>query len=92
MYLMWFDPARNKSPARKIAEAADRYRGKFGHDPTAVLCNPADATADATVQVYACPFIGRHHYWIGIPEGAVPRCEAVGQPTPGELGAVPAGA
>lgn len=65
MYLAWFDADRKKPVDQKIAEARERYRAKFGHEPAVCLVNPADAVEGGTIEVRPLQHIGRHCFWIG---------------------------
>lgn len=66
MYLAWFDGDRKKPAEKKIAEGVRRYLEKFGgKQPTVCLCNPADYTESALIDVQPRKNIGRHCFWIG---------------------------
>jgi hypothetical protein len=43
MYLGWYDPDKKKTAAVKLAEAAARYREKWGRQPAVALVNAQDA-------------------------------------------------
>jgi len=45
MFLGWQDTDRKKSPERKVSEALERYREKFGAEPEAVLANVEEIPA-----------------------------------------------
>ena len=72
-YLAWYDAGRAKAPAQKIADAAARYREKFGAEPTVCLLSAAVAVDPAALVVLGLeglalrplPHIGAHCYWVG---------------------------
>ena len=68
MYLAWFDADRKKPVATKIAEAHERYVAKFGRQPLVCLVNPADASAEAAIELRPLQSIGRNCFWIGTDE------------------------
>jgi hypothetical protein len=77
----FFDPGR--SLAAKVAEAAERYRQRFGTTPNACLVNPDELSGDSShkqgagkelegIRIRASKAILPHHLLIGIaaPTGA----------------------
>jgi hypothetical protein len=91
--LLWYDPDRRRPLADKVAEAARRYREKFGRDPEVVVVNPAEVEGGLSLRVLGRSFVRPGHFIIGIlgreanPAGAEPPSR---NGRPGE--AVPPGA
>jgi hypothetical protein len=83
MFLGWQDNDRKKSPERKLTEALERYREKFGEEPEAVLANVEEAPAleklaeKQQLQLRAVTFVPRSTYYVGIEDA----------PEPAEVGA-----
>lgn len=81
--ILWYDPDRRRPLAEKVAEAARRYREKFGRDPDVVVLNPLEVEAGLSIRVLVRPFIRPGHFIIGVAEpngaGAEPR-SSNGQP------------
>jgi hypothetical protein len=65
MFLGWFDDTRKKDPGEKIAEAVERYRAKYGEQPTLCLVNEADMTTLAGLEVKTASYIRPNHFWVG---------------------------
>lgn len=75
--LLWFDSDPTRSVAAKAAEAARRYREKFGAVPDTCYVNRAALTGDelivplqsadnAALRLRPSVHIRPHHFWIGI--------------------------
>lgn len=68
--LLWYD--NSKRPiADKIADAAKRYKQKFGCVPNIVFINPRDCLASivnvpSTMKVHAKTTILPDHIWLGV--------------------------
>jgi hypothetical protein len=78
--LLWYDGDPKRSLEDKVAQAAERYRQKYGRWPNTCYVHPkvvdgqgADGlrlawqarNAKATIQVLPAPNILVHHYWVG---------------------------
>jgi hypothetical protein len=78
MFLGWQDTDRKKSPERKVAEALERYREKFGEEPEAVLANLEDAPAleklaeQRQLQLRAVSYIPKFTFYVGIEDAPEP--------------------
>lgn len=68
-YFAWFNADKTLTVVQKIAKACDRYREKFGVEPTTVLCNPIDAQTMAQpplgVTVEARHYIAANTFYVG---------------------------
>lgn len=69
--LLWFDADKKRSLAEKIAQAAERYRTKFGRRPNLCYVNPAmlsggEPTECGGVRLVPAPNVLKHHFWIGV--------------------------
>lgn len=65
MYLGWYDPDRKKSPERKLSEAIERYRRKWGRDPQVALVNAADATHYPGLVVRVVGHVAPNTFFVG---------------------------
>jgi hypothetical protein len=72
--LLWLDADPKRDLAAKVARAAGRYRERFGMRPTTCYVNsgqwpglPADVGG---VRLVPADNVLRHHFWIGVEEGA----------------------
>lgn len=68
--LLWFDDDPGRDLAQKVAQAAYRYRQKFGVVPdTCYVHQDAPLKNEeewvGSVRVMTLPTVLRHHYWIG---------------------------
>ena len=70
--LLWFDADPKRALNEKIAQAADRYRHKFGRKPNLCYINPMlPAPAEYNgVRLVPSRNVLKHHFWIGIEETA----------------------
>ncbi len=70
--VLWYDPDRRRPLAEKVAEAARRYREKFGRDPDVVVLNPIEAEGGLPLRVLVRPFVRPGHFIVGAvgPNGA----------------------
>lgn len=71
--LLWFDDDKQRPAAEKIAQAARRYREKFGRPPTICFVNPDEPIEHGRVSgvtVRPLRTVLRHHFWIGVEEQA----------------------
>ncbi len=79
--LLWFDADPKRALNEKIAQAADRYRHKFGRKPNLCYINPLmlpgsePAECDG-VRLVPSRAVLKHHFWIGVEEGAEPSTAA----------------
>jgi hypothetical protein len=76
MYLGWYDPDRKKTPQRKLEEAADRYREKWGREPLIALVNAADAVDVPGLQVRVVGHVAPNTFFVGEDEESVEEREA----------------
>lgn len=68
-FLFWFDDNTKRKLADKIADAAARYKAKFGIWPTICYTNPADLVEPvnvAGIQVEARRNVLRYHLMVGM--------------------------
>jgi len=69
--LLWYDADKKRSMKAKIAQAAQRYREKFGRFPNVCYINPADGESgtvtidDRGITILTAKNTLRHHYWVG---------------------------
>ncbi len=73
MGLLWFDDDKQTPPAEKIAQAARRYREKFGRAPTVCFVHPEETIAGSKVggiAVQPLRTVLRHHFLVGVAEQA----------------------
>ena len=68
--MLWFDDARDRSLADKIARAVTYYQAKYGQAPNTCYVPPS-ASADGAamisgVRVKSAPNILPGHLWLGI--------------------------
>ena len=74
--LLWYDSSA-QDLAVKIAEAARRYRERFGGEPNVCYVNPADLSTGECqankIRVQTAMNILRHHLWLGHESSEVPR-------------------
>jgi hypothetical protein len=73
--LLWFDADPKRALNEKIAQAADRYRHKFGRKPNLCYVNPmmlpgSEPAECNGVRLVPAPNVLKHHFWIGIEETA----------------------
>jgi hypothetical protein len=73
--LLWFDADPKRALNEKIAQAADRYRHKFGRKPNLCYINPVmlpgSQPAECNgVRLVLSRSVLKHHFWIGIEETA----------------------
>ena len=65
--LLWYDNSK-KPLAQKVAEAATRYRERFGREPNICYVNPADLPASeqhsGDIVIQTAPRVLRHHLWV----------------------------
>lgn len=71
---LWFDNDPRRSPAEKVALAADRYRQKFGRSAGFCYVHPsamgaAEVQCDA-IRVVAATNVPPHHYFLSRAERA----------------------
>lgn len=65
MYLGWYDPDRKKTPERKLSEAIERYRRKWGRDPRVALVNALDATHYPGLEVRVVSHVAPNTFFVG---------------------------
>lgn len=65
MYLGWYDPDRKKSAERKLSDAIERYRRKWGRDPQIALVNMADATHYPGLEVRVVGHVAPNTFFVG---------------------------
>ena len=68
MYLGWFDPDKKRPASAKLAAACERYRSKFGQEPTLCLTHPDTAAALADVEgvdIQARNHVARNTFFVG---------------------------
>ncbi|HYN88807.1 MAG TPA: hypothetical protein VER55_09765 [Ardenticatenaceae bacterium] len=73
MGLLWFDDDKQTPVAEKIAQAARRYREKFGRAPTICFVHPEEpvpAPKVAGLTVQPLRTVLRHHFLVGVAEPA----------------------
>jgi hypothetical protein len=73
--LLWFDADPKRALNEKIAQAADRYRHKFGRKPNLCYINPmmlpgSEPAECNGVRLVPSRSVLKHHFWIGIEEAA----------------------
>ena len=73
--LLWFDADPKRALNEKIAQAADRYRHKFGRKPKLCYVNPmmlpgSEPAECNGVRLVPSRSVLKHHFWIGIEETA----------------------
>ncbi len=73
--LLWFDADPKRALNEKIAQAADRYRHKFGRKPNLCYVNPmmlpGNGPAECNgVRLVPSRHVLKHHFWSGIEETA----------------------
>ncbi len=69
--LLWYDAAPNTTLDKKITDAVNRYREKFGTMPNTAFVNEKDYTPDLAVrEVKVTPkrTILPNHVWVGVSE------------------------
>lgn len=76
--LLWFDNDPNRALAAKIADAARRYREKFGVPPDTCYVNqaalnggasgPVSQPGDIPLRIIPAANILPHHFWVGVEE------------------------
>lgn len=68
--LLWYDNDPRKSLDEKIAQAARRYREKFGAAPNICYVNPAclngKRVARGTVRVVGARTVLPNHFWLEV--------------------------
>jgi len=75
--LLWFDNSPGRGLADKVADAARRYREKFGAAPDTCYVSTAALNGAAlaipyqgrTLRVLPAHNILPHHFWVGVEEG-----------------------
>ena len=69
-FLGWVDPDRKKPAHRKLADAIDRYREKYGVRPNVCLTSEQDAAelagTDLGIQIEGRHYISRHCFYVGV--------------------------
>jgi len=73
--LLWFDADPKRALNEKIAQAADRYRHKFGRKPNLCYVNPlmlagSEPAECNGVRLVPSRNVLKHHFWIGVEETA----------------------
>jgi hypothetical protein len=72
--LLWFDADPKRDLAEKVARAADRYRFKFGRRPNLCYVHSSMLERGSVelngVRLVPADNVLKHHFWIGIEEGA----------------------
>jgi hypothetical protein len=73
--LLWFDADPKRALNEKVAQAADRYRHKFGRKPNLCYVNPmmlpgSEPAECNGVRLVPSRSVLKHHFWIGIEETA----------------------
>ena len=72
--LLWYDDDPKRDFAEKVAQAARRYRKRFGVSPTVCYVHPSAMSGDSTGQevgkLHIAPLstVLLHHFWIGVEE------------------------
>ena len=69
--LLWFDADPKRALNDKIAQAADRYRHKFGRKPNLCYINPmmlpgSEPSECNGVRLVPSRHVLKHHFWIGV--------------------------
>lgn len=68
--MLWFDDARDRSLAEKIARAVAYYQAKYGQAPNMcyvpLTASAEDAATISGVRVKSAPNILPGHLWLGI--------------------------
>ncbi len=73
--LLWYDADPKRALNDKIAQAADRYRHKFGRKPNLCYINPlmlpgsSEPSEYDGVRLVPSRAVLKHHFWIGVEEG-----------------------
>lgn len=73
--LLWYDRDPKIPFARKVREAADRYREKYGVDANTCYVNPATLPPAASVpglELRTRTSIRPDHFWVGVSADAQP--------------------
>ena len=75
--LLWYDADPKRALNEKIAQAADRYRHKFGRKPNLCYINPlmlpgSEPSEYDGVRLVPSRAVLKHHFWIGVEESAEP--------------------
>ena len=76
MFLGWYDPDKKKPAREKVADAVERYRERFGGDPTTCMTGTIDAAeldrdaAAFDLIIAERSFIPRFTFYVGIEEPA----------------------
>ena len=65
MYLGWYDSDRKKTTERKLSDAIERYRRKWGRDPQVALVNAADATHYPGLEVRVVSHVAPNTFFVG---------------------------
>jgi hypothetical protein len=65
MYLGWYDSDRKKTTERKLSDAIERYRRKWGRDPRIALVNAADATHYPGLEVRVVSHVAPNTFFVG---------------------------
>jgi hypothetical protein len=65
MYLGWYDPDRKKTTERKLSDAIERYRRKWGRDPQIALVNAADATHYPGLDIRVVGHVAPNTFFVG---------------------------
>jgi hypothetical protein len=71
--LLWFDADPKRALNEKVAQAADRYRHKFGRKPNLCYINPlmlpgSEPAECNGVRLVPSRAVLKHHFWIGVEE------------------------
>ncbi|OGO39052.1 MAG: hypothetical protein A2Z03_06285 [Chloroflexi bacterium RBG_16_56_8] len=68
--LLWYDNDPKKSLEAKLIEAANRYKEKFGSEPTVCYINPTQIEAQRSgygkVKVVSAARVSPNHLWLEI--------------------------
>jgi hypothetical protein len=73
--LLWFDADPKRALNEKVAQAADRYRHKFGRKPNLCYINPmmlpgSEPAECNGVRLVPSRAVLKHHFWIGVEDAA----------------------
>jgi hypothetical protein len=67
---LWFDNDSGRTLEEKVAQAAQKYREKFGHAPDTCCVNPAAMAEDERqvngLRVVAVRHVLPHHFFVGV--------------------------
>ena len=69
MFLVWFDDTPKKASTDKAWGAIAAYRERYGHQPTVMMVNEADAPIEiGGIDVQVRSTVQRNNFWVGYAE------------------------